>query len=534
MAIENIPINSGTGPKVAVDLVGTDAYQVMKLSTAADGSPGGLFDGTMVVSSMPAISGSVSVINTPTITVSTRLGTAAVTAANITVASITAGTLTAIGPFVVGGGVIASGTGTGPVCMGMQSGATLARPILVSTTGGLIIDSMPAVGGGKQYSVGDVIAATGTGTLIMGVQSGATTGRSLILSTTGGLIIDSMPAVGGGQQYPSGGAIASGTGSGTLMMGMQSGATLARSILVSTTGGLIVDAYTISNIGTVSTVLAMPVLSATGVTIASIAAGTVSISNTPVVTATVSVMPIVVVTASANPLVVSTVSTLLGTVGVNLAKILAQDIAVSGGPASIGTIRVELANDGTGAMRIVNTVSTVLTMPTVVVTASANPLIVSTVSTVLTMPVVTVTASANPLIVSTVSTVLTMPVLSATGVLLAATTAKVGAFVATAHSSRWNAYAVCTTSGAGLVSIVKVSGAHTLYVTDLLVSVDVPMMVTIYSSSATAMAQVYLATKGGFVFPMVTPMVLNSAQSLCIQGNLSGSVMGYSAGYTVT
>jgi hypothetical protein len=108
----------------------------------------------------------------------------------------------------------------------------------------------------------------------------------------------------------------------------------------------------------------------------------------------------------------------------------------------------------------------------------------------------------------------------------------VGAFVATAHSSRWDAFAVNTTSG--IAVIVKTSGAHTLYITDLIISVDVPSTVSIYSSSATGKMSLYLATKGGLAVSFNSPMVLNTAQSLCFQPSVSGSAMCYAAGYTIT
>lgn len=90
-------------------------------------------------------------------TVDTVLGTAAVTAANITIASITAGTISAITPFQVGGAVIASGTGTGPLVMGIQTGATLGRPICVTTTGAVIVSYVTT----QAVTVANVLSATG-------------------------------------------------------------------------------------------------------------------------------------------------------------------------------------------------------------------------------------------------------------------------------------------------------------------------------------------------------------------------------------
>lgn len=104
--------------------------------------------------------------------------------------------------------------------------------------------------------------------------------------------------------------------------------------------------------------------------------------------------------------------------------------------------------------------------------------------------------------------------------------------VITTHDSTiWDSYAVNTTSGSS--TIIETSGAHTIYVTDLMVSVDIPMRVDIFSA-ATTKASVYLATKGGFTLSLNNPMVLNSNQSLTFQGSVSGSASAFAAGYTVT
>lgn len=191
---------------------------------------------------------------------------------------------------------------------------------------------------------------------------------------------------------------------------------------------------------------------------------------------------------------------------------LADSLAISG-TVSISSLpvisaaNITVASITTGTVNVVNTptvTATVNSMPVVTITASANPIIVSTVSTVLTMPVVTVTASANPLVVSAVYT---------------------------AHSSRWDAYAVNTTSGASV--IVKTSGAHTLYITDLIVSVDVPSVLSLFSAATTKFV-LYLATRGGMAVAFRSPMVLNSAQSLTFTPSVSGSAMCYAAGYSVT
>ena len=115
----------------------------------------------------------------------------------------------------------------------------------------------------------------------------------------------------------------------------------------------------------------------------------------------------------------------------------------------------------------------------------------------------------------------------------AATTASIGGVVGTAHASKWDAYAVNTTSGASV--IVKTSGASTLYITSMLVSVNTQCRVDVFSAATTKLS-VYLATMGGFTLPVSaeSPMVLNSAQSLTFTPSVSGSAMLWAAGYTVT
>lgn len=76
--MSNIPINSGTGPGVAVDLVGTDNYQVVKIMQAVAGNSASL-------STLLTITGSVGIAGTP-----------AVTAANVTIASIATGTVNVV------------------------------------------------------------------------------------------------------------------------------------------------------------------------------------------------------------------------------------------------------------------------------------------------------------------------------------------------------------------------------------------------------------------------------------------------------
>jgi hypothetical protein len=53
-------------------------------------------------------------------------------------------------------------------------------------------------------------------------------------------------------------------------------------------------------------------------------------------------------------------------------------------------------------------------------------------------------------------------------------------------------------------------------------------------SATTAMAILYLATKGGMVANFKTPMVCTTAQSFTFIPSASGSCSVWAAGYTVT
>jgi hypothetical protein len=249
------------------------------------------------------------------------------------------------------------------------------------------------------------------------------------------------------------------------------------------------------------------VLSASNVTVATIATGTVSVVNTPTVTVS-------------GDAFYAPNSTNLGTTGDAIvvagiqgttARALAMDAA--------GNPQVDVLNVTTGTVDVANTVA---------ISGSVTALSLTTG----TVNVVNVLSASGVTIASvTTGTMNVVNVLSATGVLLAATTANVGAFVGTAHASRFDAYAVNTTSGSS--TIVQTSGAHTLYITDMILSCDVPSRVDIFSAATTKMS-VYMATKGGFTVSLKSPMVLNSNQSLTFTPSASGSASLFAAGYTVT
>lgn len=266
-----IPINSGTGPSVSVDPVGTDNYQVVKIVQGASGTTGGGMAAAL------AISGSMSIINTPTVTVSNSITFTPSGTQNVSVVNH---------PAYIQGATSVGATATGAILMGLQATTSFAVGISGSNAMLVSVANPSAIGGGVQYvQAATTIAATGTGTLIFGVQSttafavgisgsnqmivsigntsvtitgtvgalmlqkldntndtilvyGAQTGSSInqpiAVSTTGGLYIAS--GGGGGAQYAVGSTAMGATGTGTLMLGMQTGSTAGQAIAVSTTG----------------------------------------------------------------------------------------------------------------------------------------------------------------------------------------------------------------------------------------------------------------------------------------------------------
>lgn len=102
---------------------------------------------------------------------------------------------------------------------------------------------------------------------------------------------------------------------------------------------------------------------------------------------------------------------------------------------------------------------------------------------------------------------------------------------AVSTGTSFQSYTIATTSAAGGV-ILRTSGANTIYVTDVLVSVPTAMNVQICSET-TAMGQVFLAANGGFVQDFTRPLICNSAQSLRVilssSGTCAVTVCGYVA-----
>lgn len=252
--MSNIPINSGTGPRVAVDLVGTDNYQIVKIMQAGSGTTGSL-------ASVLVVSGTMQVSNLVTITG--------------TVGSLMLQRLDNTNDSVI---IYGAQTGT-------ASGVNVA--MAVSTSGGLFIAS--GGGGGAQYSVsGTNMGATATGNVFLGMQTGSTAAQAIALSTTGGIFIAS--GGGGGAQYAAGSTSMGATGTGTLVIGMQSGSTAGQTLAVTTTGAQYV-LFT-----------ATQAVTAANVTIASVTTGTMNVVNTVAISGSASVINTVAISGSVTPI----------------------------------------------------------------------------------------------------------------------------------------------------------------------------------------------------------------------------------------
>lgn len=437
-------------------------------------------------------------------------------------------------------------TSTGIVFVGIQS--TTARALALTATGGInhiatISTLLGTVavsggGGGVQYGAGATdMGATGTGTIPIGIQSGATTGRAFLVTTTGAQVVfidtGTVTALPSGTQdvsvvntpvitatisnnpltitgtvtnqivtYVNAATLIGATGTGILFVGVQSGATTSRAIMVTTTGaqhGFVVNTITITGSASMS------------------GTGNVTVAGTPTVTATVSNNPLVCTAAN-----VTIASVTTGTMSLSPMYINAQTVV---GATGTGILFLGVQSGATTSRAIMVT-TTGAQQAFVVNVISASGVTVASITTG-TVNVATglVTISSGGL--GTVATVSTVSTLLGT-VLVSGT---VNAYYVS-NSTRWQANVVATTSAATGV-IVKTSGAHTLYITDFIVSVTGPTNVQLCSET-TAFAQFYFATQGGAVMDLQQPISCTSAQSFRVILSSSGACGVTAVGYTVT
>ena len=335
-----------------------------------------------------------------------------------------------------------------------------------------------SVSAGAQYVVGTTGVSTGTGTLFIGVN--VNTAVPIKVDADG---VISVSGGGGGVQYTLATTSIAATGTGTLIFGINS--TTLRALRMTADGTIFV-----ANTG---------VQSISG-TITSIPSNTGTLSN------------------------VLTVGTLLGTVAISGTV----DGTFGAGKQYIqDTTTIGVTGTGTLFIGINATTARALTL-----SATGDPGVRQ-----ITSPwVISGTVTSIPSNTGTLSNVLTVGTVLGT-LAISGSVTPLGQPFAVYHthiSTQWNSGLVTiTTSAAGVGGILKTSAANTVYVTDVLVSVDVPMNITLRSAT-TAMAIVYLATKGGLTMSLKTPMVCTTAQSFTFIPSLSGSASVWAAGYTVT
>ena len=226
------------------------------------------------------------------------------------------------------------------------------------------------------------------------------------------------------------------------------------------------------------------------------------------------------------------------------------DISVSN-PMPITGTGLVIASVTTGTMNVVNVLSAANVTIASIATGTMNVINVLSASGVTIASVATGTFSmsgtGNVTIAGTAAvtaanvtvasvTTGTMNVVNVlTGNMVVVTTARgvAGGIVVTGHASQFQGYVLATTSAGGGV-IVVTSGAFTLYITDVLISVSGPMTAGIYSETTGPLALGYFAANGGMALPLMQPYICTSAQSLRVICGSSGSCAVSVVGFTVT
>lgn len=100
-------------------------------------------------------------------------------------------------------------------------------------------------------------------------------------------------------------------------------------------------------------------------------------------------------------------------------------------------------------------------------------------------------------------------------------------------SQCFDTQAVCTTSAAAGVIIVNSNTASAIRVTNLLISVNTSMTLTIQAAT-TVKATMYLSSLGGVNLALAaSPMTIASNQNLIMICSVSGSAAAFAAGYTL-
>jgi hypothetical protein len=383
-------------------------------------------------------------------------------------------------------------TGTGTLFIGVN--VDTAVPIKVDANG---VVSVSGGGGGVQYTIDTTtIAATGTGTIFLGIN--ATTVKALAIGATGGVsdiinvqtvqTVDTLLGTiaisgtvdgtfGGGQQYTVETTALGATGTGTLFLGINS--TTVEAIRVSADGTVFVSPTGTSD---------------------------VSITNTPTVTVATNLGTVVISgTANIAPMY-SIGATTIAATGTGFLMVGKQ----SGATTARGWV---FTTTGAGHVNLIN--NPTVTISTGTVNVVSTPAVSGSVS-VINTPTVTVSTGTVHVVNTPTVTVTPNPL----------------PIIQTHIATQWNGFVTLTTSAVG-GGILKTSAGNTVYVTDVWISVDVPMNIELRTAT-TAKAKFFFATKGGMVAQLKSPLICTTAQSFTVRPLASGSMSAFAAGYTVT
>ncbi len=397
-------------------------------------------------------------------------------------------------------------TGTGPVVATELIGTAYHQKMRLT---------VGASGTDKSLVLGQTVAASSIPVVIATDQSTLNVAIVSFTPTITATVSNTVTITGTVTGLPSGTQDVSIIGTPTITVG--NNITITGTSVVSVVNTPVVTA-TISNNPLVVT--------AANITVASITTGSVSVINTPVITATISNNPLIV---TASGVTIASVTTIVGmpvlsASNVTIASVTTGTVSALMSPV-YGNTETGIGATGTGVLFIgVQSGATTSRAIVVTTTGAQHAFVANT-------PTVTL-STALALTVGLITTG-TITLSNTAGLTLAATTASVGAFVKTAHASRWQAYAVNVTSGAS--AIIKTSGAHTLYITSLFLNYTTVGVVTLMSAATTLLTVAFSGNQQvNLMFDPVAPLTCTTAQSLTFTLSVSNSCRAFACGYTVT
>lgn len=199
-----MPVNAGAKPTFTFSPSGTQNVKVVAWDSTAS-----IPAGTSAIGAVSIIAGTatqdVKLVAVGTTAPVTIVNTAGPYTISGTVTGIVAASGTQDVNIVAGGAITQyqqnataiGATGTGVLIMGIQSGATTSRALVITTSGdqrAFVVNTaaVTIAGGTSDVNLlsplyqqgGTAVAATGTGVLLMCIQSGGTTSRALAITTS--------------------------------------------------------------------------------------------------------------------------------------------------------------------------------------------------------------------------------------------------------------------------------------------------------------------------------------------------------------